>query len=114
MFESRIIETAAQRGLIAGGALVDGTPDLRPLTWAEITARLAAAKELREALAGTFLHPVTASFDSMTAEQIVDGAAPDREDLIAINPDGLGPRKDARGIEIGNADDSLIGDRGTV
>ncbi len=117
MFESRIIETAQERDVLASGQTVEVMLPLRELGWAELTARLSATRELRGVLAIAAGKAAHGSFDLGAARQIAGSEPIKLNDLPAINPDALGNSKYAGRKDGSNAAhkcDAENGDRGNV
>lgn len=80
--------------------------ELRAFDWAELAARLAAARDLR----GVFTHrraAVQASFDRATARRF----AVEGNGIPDVNPIGLGHGKPNRGIRSEVANSATNGDR---
>ena len=99
MFEGNFSQTGCDR---AG----NGT-GLRPISWAELSARLAAARDLRDVLRPAAAASGSASFASGAAAQF----AAQGEGIRNVNPDALGAGKTPRGIAGSPAEDSAGGDR---
>ncbi|WP_114521122.1 hypothetical protein [Altererythrobacter sp. ZODW24] len=117
MFESRIIEAAQERDVLAGGQLADVALPLRELSWTELVARLSATRDLRGLLAAAAGPAAHGSFDVATADQIAGSSQTNSNGLPAINPDALGNSKYAGskdGSDAAHKREAEAGDRGNA
>lgn len=89
-------------------------PLLQPVTWADLSSRLAAARDLRKALADDA--GGEGSFDAASARWIADHAtqegAGDGEGQPDVNPDDLGNGKAVEGMAGFAMTQPTSGDRG--
>ncbi len=86
-------------------------PSLQAVSWADLSARLAAARDLRQELADD--DNGEGSFDAASARWIADHAAQDAEGKPDVNSDDLGNRKAVDGMDEANEALPLSGGRGT-
>lgn len=84
----------------------DAGASLQAVTWADLSARLAAARDLRKALAGD--ENGEGSFDAASARWIADHA----EGKPDVNPDDLGNGKAVNGMAGVERAQPMPGDRG--
>lgn len=98
MFEGNISESGFEKAMDSG--------ELRPLEWSALTARLSAARDLRQLVSNRTAN-ITGNFDRFTS-------GPDanlNESPHGVNPTGLGERKDNGPNVPGTASDAVSGDR---
>jgi hypothetical protein len=88
----------------------DAAASLQAVTWADLSARLAAARDLRKALAED--ENGEGSFDAASARWIADHATQDAEGKPDVNPDDLGNGKAVNGMAGVEGTLSTPGDRG--
>ncbi len=87
----------------------DAAASLQAVSWADLSARLAAARDLRAAFADEHGE---GSFDAASARWIADHATQDAEGKPDVNPDDLGNRKAVNGM-VGVDGTLSTPDRGT-
>lgn len=104
MFEARTLAGPHANHVPADPDWAEG---LRPIAWAELTAKFTAARDLRRVALGVNRGTVS-SFDQDAARQLhtLGHGKPD------VNPDGLGNSKDGAVIALGGKN-AGIGDRGS-
>jgi hypothetical protein len=88
----------------------DAGASLQAVSWADLSARLSAARDLRKALAED--DNGEGSFDAASARWIADHAAQDFDEQPDVNPVGLGNGKAVNGMAGVEGTLSTPGDRG--
>ena len=104
MFETNLANPAA--AIVAHDATY-GADGLRPLSWAELVARLSAARDFRRVMGSRFATS-GASFNQVSARHLAALGDAQR----GINPFALANGKIANGMELAGAGDDMQGDRG--
>ena len=104
MFEGKISE-----GQLANARTGDsGEEALQDLSWADLAARLAAARDLRQSLPRPEV-PKKASFHPASARRIVSDEGKSKQ---GVNPDDLGHGNQDGANDVGSPHDTLTDSRG--